>query len=366
LKKLNFSIFLFTIFLLGFAEASIISVDPGHSIQAAIDVADKGDIIEVKSGTYYENINIFQSLGLRGVGYPILNAVNAGSGITLYSDGAVIDGFIIVNSSASKPGINISSSSKGNVIKNNTITRNRGDGIDIWASGKNSIFGNIISNNKGNGLSLWAVENNHISKNIIMNNNGSGVFGGSSNSTIVGNLIYKNNGSGIVFLNSFTNNISMNQASNNKGTGLMLIFGSNNSIVDNTANNNGNSGISLLFSWKNGIESNIVNENFDGIYLGNSSENNLVNGNEVGGNRLGIHLASSNNNTICRNYLNKNDFSAFDDGINQWDCESMGSYYSDLDCMDTNRDNICDKARTRPGGLRLDRYPLASYERQNN
>jgi nitrous oxidase accessory protein len=366
LKKLNFSIFLVMISFLGSAEASIISVSPGHSIQAAINAADQEDVIEVQSGTYYENLNVFKPLVLRGAGHPIINAADSGSGITLHSDGAVIEGFIIVNSSASKPGINISSSSQGNVIKNNTITRNRGNGIDIWASKNNSIFGNILGNNKGNGLSLWSVEKNHIMKNFIISNNGSGIFGGCSNSSIIGNLICKNNGSGIVLLNSFNNNISMNQANDNKGAGIMLIFGSNNSIADNTANNNGNSAISLLFSWKNKLLSNTADGNLEGIYLGNSSEDNIVTGNEIGHNRLGVHLGSSNNNSICQNYLNRNDYFAFDDGINQWDSGKKGNYYSDLDCLDANRDGICDKAIAIPGGLGRDRYPLASYERQNN
>jgi nitrous oxidase accessory protein len=360
LKTSRVNLIIIIILLAGSAKAATISITSGQSIQAAIDKADQGDTIEVHSGTYYENVNVFKSLFLRGVDHPIINAKDGGSAITLYSGGAVIKGFIFTNSSASKAAINVSGSFKGNIIINNTITKNRGDGIDLWASANNNISGNIISNNRGNGLALWSCENNQIMKNFIINNNGSGIFGGSANGNISDNFIYANNGSGIVLLNSFNNIISMNQASNNKGAGIMLIFSSNNSIDKNTASNNGNSGVSLLFSWKNEITSNAVNENFDGIYLGNSSENNVVVSNKVRSNRLGVHLGSSNNNTIYDNDLNENDFSAYDDGINQWDSGKRGNYYGDVLCPDVNRDAICDSVRTIPGGLSLDRYPLAS------
>jgi parallel beta-helix repeat protein len=197
-------------------------------------------------------------------------------------------------------------------------------------------------------------------------NNGSGIFGGASNSSIMGNFIYKNNGSGIVLLNSFDNAISVSQANDNKDAGIMLIFGSNNIISDSIFNNNVNSGISLLFSWKNELAYNIVNGNLVGIYLGNSSEGNLVNRNDVSYNLLGIHLDSSNNNTICQNNILKNDHSAFDDGINQWDLNENGNYYSDFDCSDSNADGICDKYRSIPGGISSDRYPLASFLKQQN
>ena len=357
-------LYIFIILIIGFAQAATILVYPGQDIQEAVDEVNPGDTIEVQSGIYQENVNIFKPVVLRGAGNPIINAADFGSGITLYSDDAVVDGIIIANSSASNPGINITSSSQGNAIQNNTITRNRGDGIGIWASGNNRISGNIISNNGGNGLSLWAVEKNYIDKNFITSNNGSGIFGGASNSSIRGNFIYKNNGSGIVLLNSFDNAISMSQANDNKDAGIMLIFGSDNVISDSTFNNNINSGISLLFSWKNELVYNAVNRNLEGIYLGNSSEGNLVNGNDVRYNLLGIHLDSSNNNTICQNNLFKNDHSAFDDGINQWDLNENGNYYSDFDCSDSNEDGICDKSRSIPGGISSDRYPLASSLKQ--
>jgi nitrous oxidase accessory protein len=100
---------IFIILIIGFAQAATILVYPGQDIQAAVDGANPGDTIEVQSGIYRENVNVFKPVMLHGVGNPIINAANSGSGITLYSDDTVIDGLIVANSSASNPGINITS-----------------------------------------------------------------------------------------------------------------------------------------------------------------------------------------------------------------------------------------------------------------
>jgi nitrous oxidase accessory protein NosD len=44
-----------------------ITIGPGESIQAAINDASPGDIIEVKSGTYHEDLVIDKQLTVRGV-----------------------------------------------------------------------------------------------------------------------------------------------------------------------------------------------------------------------------------------------------------------------------------------------------------
>ena len=60
--------FLLILFILALpAHASTISLEPGQSIQKAIDAASPGDIIEIQSGTYNESINITKSLILRGI-----------------------------------------------------------------------------------------------------------------------------------------------------------------------------------------------------------------------------------------------------------------------------------------------------------
>ncbi|HWQ19314.1 MAG TPA: NosD domain-containing protein [Methanotrichaceae archaeon] len=72
------------------------------SIQSAIDAAGPGDVVEVSSGTYQEHIFLNKKVELRGMdtgaGMPLIDANGTGSAITIYADGAVLDGFNVTNS----------------------------------------------------------------------------------------------------------------------------------------------------------------------------------------------------------------------------------------------------------------------------
>ena len=175
------SIFLLAAFLAFSIQASvhahIITVEPGESIQAAIDSANAGDIIEVQSAIYQENLNITKQLALQGIGTPVLDAGGKGSTVFFLAEGISLKGFKLTRASAQGAGINVSNVSNNNIIKNNIIQDNGGNGIDLWASTNNSIEGNTIENNGGNGIGLWSCEKSRIFKNDITENNGTGIFG---------------------------------------------------------------------------------------------------------------------------------------------------------------------------------------------
>jgi pectin methylesterase-like acyl-CoA thioesterase len=82
---------------------SSIVVSPGDSIQAAIDRASPGDLIEVRNGTYFENIRVNKPLVLRGLdsgkGYPIIDGSGNGNTIEISARGVTIEDLIAVNSS---------------------------------------------------------------------------------------------------------------------------------------------------------------------------------------------------------------------------------------------------------------------------
>ncbi len=61
--------------LTGASQAATITVPNDYSkIQWAINNATSGDTILVKSGTYYENVNVNKQLILRGIGMPVVDA----------------------------------------------------------------------------------------------------------------------------------------------------------------------------------------------------------------------------------------------------------------------------------------------------
>jgi len=62
------------------AQASLYNVNPGDSIQAAIDAASDGDTINVAAGTYNEAITVRKSLAINGAGAGL--TILSGAGIT--------------------------------------------------------------------------------------------------------------------------------------------------------------------------------------------------------------------------------------------------------------------------------------------
>ena len=109
------------------ASATTISVCPGGcdytSIQAAIDVANPRDAIEVHSGTYREIVVVNKQLTLTGLdtgsGIPIVDAGGSGSAITLSADGITLDGVEAINAGGINPAWNagIKVTSNYNILK---------------------------------------------------------------------------------------------------------------------------------------------------------------------------------------------------------------------------------------------------------
>jgi parallel beta-helix repeat protein len=130
----NMKMCLIIIFLiLGSTNASKISVGAENSdyinIQQAINNASPKDIIEVQSGTYHENIIVFQDVSLIGIntgkGLPVIDADGGGSVVMLLADGITLEGFNITNSGhceCGNAGIYVRSNNSN--VFNNIIYRN--------------------------------------------------------------------------------------------------------------------------------------------------------------------------------------------------------------------------------------------------
>jgi len=139
---------LIPILVLGFANASKITVGPKDAdyshIQQAIDNSSQGDIIEVHSGVYRENVHVYMALTLQGVdsgnGLPVVDAGGSGSVISIMSNGTVVKGFNITGSGGcgcGNAGIKVDSSN--NIIQGNIIYKNK-YGIYIQSGNENNTF----------------------------------------------------------------------------------------------------------------------------------------------------------------------------------------------------------------------------------
>jgi len=310
------------------------------SIALGLDAAKPGDILEVHSGTYLENINITKPLKLKGLdtgeGKPIIDAGGSGSAITLSTDGIILDGFNTTNSLGSLLEIwaGIKVTSNDNTIINNTVFNNE-NGIIITSSSNNTVRANKAINNI-NGMKLERANLNHIMANNLSKNNYGLFLVTSARNEIVENIaddndfgiqinassnnVLKDNrmfGNSYNFGGEGNNNISASNLVD--GRPIYYLIGASGKIIDSSSNagtiycldcnnvtikgltpRNNSYGIYLFNTTNSIIENNMASYNQNGIYL-LRSQRNVVIDNNAGHNIEGIALASSRYNNIRRN-----------------------------------------------------------------
>lgn len=219
--------------LTGGAEAATLTVDAGGSatytrIQDAINAANNGDIIEVASGTYNENIIVNKSVNLIGVGadVTIVEASDPNDHVfNITADYVNISGFTATGATGGA-GINVDNVNYTNISNNRAFNCWKG----IWLRGSryNNLINNIVSSNR-EGIGIY------------------GKYDPSSYNTLTGNYISDNEGDGIVLFYSAPNILNRNVIINNSQGIYEWVLGfSTNTIYDNIFNNT----VNLFFENK--------------------------------------------------------------------------------------------------------------------
>jgi parallel beta-helix repeat protein len=303
----------------------IIVPDYYPTIQEAINHANTGDTVYVRSGTYYENIVVNKTVSLIGEDKLMTAIDGSGAGNVVYVtvDGVTITGFTI-RASGIRAGIHLELVQSCDIYGNRVV--NNFEGFDIWNSSGNSIHGNdIVAGEFGGGFYLLYSSNNEIYENNIRVLHGCNFdFRASLN-----NSVYRNNiSSGF--------------------TGFDMSRSSDNNIYEN----------------------NIVNNRY-GIFLGHFCSNNTICANNIVSNEIGVSMEfECSANRICHNCFanNTNDAQIWRANLNLWDdgYPAGGNYWSSYTGMDNfsgpyQNQTGCDGIGDAPheiAGNNVDRYPL--------
>ncbi|MCY3410766.1 MAG: right-handed parallel beta-helix repeat-containing protein [Candidatus Heimdallarchaeota archaeon] len=210
--------------------------------------------------------------------------------------------------------------SGGDPFAMRSMARFAGSGVFLDPSFDNVLDNNIIMNNVGDGLVLLESDRTTISNNNLLSNGGDGValYNSSSNS-ITNNLADGNGYIAAAYMGNLdsSDNINFKLMARFAGSGIYLDPSPDNVVTGNTVSNNAGTGIHLYESNYSTIEWNTVFDNvYHGIFLQDSSYNginwNVVdnNGGEITGLTTnarfagsGVFLDPSVGNTVTYNNI---------------------------------------------------------------
>jgi len=240
---------------------TIVVPDDYASIQEAIDSADEGDTVFVKSGLYYQTAIINKSLSLVGENREttIIDGNGTTTRIYVETDHITVTGFTIRNVLVTtQSGIFLLDADYCN-ISNNILINNR-NGIRLERSNYNKVTRNIIREN-GGGITIHGL-NNSIYQNEIVNSSGVGISQGANNTISENNLV--NNGISLYDTND--NYIIGNNVTNSDGLGIVFTASYDNRFFLNNFNNNNQTfDNSVLLTYLN-LSVNIWDNGFEGNY----------------------------------------------------------------------------------------------------
>lgn len=327
------------------------------TIQSAIDVSKRGDIVQVSPGTYYEHLIVpVALLTIRGENKEttIIDADTTGTAISLEANGITVTGFTLQNGGYNA-GIqtytydshNISnniienftqgiyfSDSDSNIISGNTFFNNSMYAVNLRVSLNSQIIYNSISESAF-GLYLYYADGAMIMRNSISNTS-YGIFVNHSSQDTIKENTCQSNSWGIDAQSSDDLTIRDNTISG--GAYSILLQTTHYSQISNNSLTQASYGLYLVHSNDNTIvgwpsPGNLMAKNNWGLALYNSTGNMIIDGNTIAQNTWGISLAaSSSGNTIYHNNFVSNVKQASQDWDltnTWWNGANEGNYWND-------------------------------------
>ncbi len=297
--------------MLSGAQAGTLRIKPGSSLQAAIDAAQVGDILEIERGHYQGNFLVNKALTLRGIDRPTLSGGLTGDTVRVTAQDVVLEGLIVRDSGDSmddqNAGIYIRPGAHRAVVRHCDLTYNL---FGLWIEKANDVVvqGNTItgkrdymSAQRGNGVQLYNTNGARIIDNNISFVRDALYVDVSHHAIFQGNKLHHSR-YGTHYMNSYYNLWENNESYYNRG-GLAIMETRNQVVRNNRTWGNFDHGIMLRTLQDSVIENNVVAGNARGFFI-YDVEYVQVTGNLVVGNQVGVHLSAGS----TRNVVEDNDF----------------------------------------------------------
>jgi len=337
------------------------TIQNSFELQAAIDEARPGDVIEIPPGLYQGNFVIEKPLTLEGIDWPVLDGQNEGHVIQVnQTPGVTIRGLVIRNSGArldkEHAGIAVDES-PGLVVEHNRL-ENTLFGIYIKDSANSRIAANVIGAKdlevpaRGDGIRVWYSEHTEVVGNRV--DRGRDVVLWYNNGTIIRDNIITNGRYGLHFMYCDDNLVENNWIEGNS-VGAFLMYSRRLTLRQNAfINNRGPSGYGVGLKDMDGVAAtdNLFRSNRVGMYFDNSPWSIDVSQhfqhNAFVHNDIGLLF----NPSVARNYFSRNSFidnleqvaltgSGNFEG-NEFTVAGRGNFWSDYTGYDADDDGLGD------------------------
>lgn len=332
-------------------HAATWQIQPGQSIQAVINQAAAGDVLEVQRGFYRENLRIEKALTLRGLNRPTLSGNLQGDVIRVTAQQVTIEGLIVRDSGGSlrdqNAGIYLQPGSHHASIRHCDLTYNL---FGLWIEKVDDVvveYNNITgkrdfrSSQRGNGIQLYNSQRARIRHNEISFVRDAIYVDVSHHAEFSSNRLHHSR-YGSHYMNSYYNLWENNDSWMNRG-GLALMEVRDQVVRNNRTWANSDHGIMLRTIQDAVVENNIVAGNARGFFI-YDAEYNTLRDNLVVDNIVGVHLwAGSIHNTVEGNDFisNREQVRYVGAKDEQWGGEH-GNHWSNYLGWDRNGDNIGD------------------------
>jgi parallel beta-helix repeat protein len=252
-------------------------VNPGDSIQAAINGAGNGDRIFVHAGSYNEQIVIDEFKGLSIIGdgknstFIEGNSFGSGNMVSITdSDNVVFKKFTVQNGPSD--GIHVDAVEKVSIL-NCKIDGNGGNGIEYQMGLGFTVKNCVISFNTRHGISFTSESVGSVVKgNLVEWNDRTGIYHSyGMGDLIADNDVYDNQERGIYNDSALGTRILRNKVKRNIEIGIRdTTYGAlKNKIADNVVTDNGGYGISV-YQGSRVLNNKVMDNGSNGIYMQNT------------------------------------------------------------------------------------------------
>lgn len=327
---------------------------PITSISVAVRAAVSGDLVEVHSGTYSENVVLDRSVELAGIDRPIIRGLGYASVVTVAADHCIVKGFVIEHSGGmlvdEDSGILLKSGN--NRIENNQL-RDVLFGIYLLHSDHNYIGDNTIQGrplhdvgDRGSGIHIWNSSYNTLERNTIFEARDGMYLQNAYHSTIRDNRVHDLR-YGLHYMYSDDNDFEGNIFYDNIA-GAAIMYSKRIRFRRNAfLHNRGFASYGILFQSDDNCvaEENVIADNAVGIFMEALTESTLRH-NLLAANDLALRVFSSaTGNLFEKNNVveNLSPLEVIGSRTNNlWSGPLAGNYWSDYEGFDLDGDGVGD------------------------